>query len=137
VLELAPMTPGQMIQAGVSLGSVVAPGELSIEADFSPAAALGRVRLGAPARLSLDGFPEQQFGALAARVVRVAGEARDGSVRVELALEADPLHGQGGASRAALHPEHGQPGRVRVELERSSPLGLLWRSIGAGPTPGG
>jgi membrane fusion protein (multidrug efflux system) len=137
VVELANLTPGQMVRAGATLGSIVAPGALSIEADFSPASALGRVRLGAPARLSLEGFPEQQFGSLAARVTRVAGEAREGRVRVELELSETPPASGPARSLSLANLEHGLPGSVRVELERQSPLSLLWRTVGGGPGHGG
>jgi membrane fusion protein (multidrug efflux system) len=52
----------------------------------------------------------------------VAGEIRDGKVRVELAVNA--------ASRSRIPFQHGLPGSVEVEVERTSPAVLLLRSAG-------
>jgi membrane fusion protein (multidrug efflux system) len=121
--ELKPEPPGTLVQAGEQIAAIVPGGEVRLVADFAPADALGRVRAGQRARFRLDGFPWTQYGAVPARVERVANELRNGFVRVELSIERD------GASRAPV--EHGLPGTVEVEVERVSPAVLVLRSAGA------
>lgn len=121
--ELAALTPGRVVGAGERLGSIVANGALAVEASFEPADALGRIRVGQPAELALAGFPRAEFGALDLAVARIAGEARDGKIRVELALTAP--------DRARVPLEHGLPGAVRVEIERTTPAHLVLRAVGA------
>jgi membrane fusion protein (multidrug efflux system) len=55
----------------------------------------------------------------------VAGEIRNGKVRVELAVLAGNAAGN---SRIPL--QHGIPGSVEIEVERISPAVLLLRSAG-------
>src|SRR5262249_3921841 len=98
-------------------------GEVRLVADFAPADALGRVRPGQRARFRLDGFPWTQYGAIPARVERVANELRNGFVRVELAIE------RGNDARVPV--EHGLPGTVEVEIERVAPAVLVLRAAGA------
>ena len=75
-----------------------------------------------PARLRLDGFPWAQWGMVSARVRTVGAEAREGAVRVELALV--------GRGETRIPLEHGLPGSVEVEVERVSPAVLLLRAAG-------
>ena len=120
--QLATLAPGTFVSAGARLGTVVAPGRIAVEATFAPADAIGRVREGQRAELALDGFPRLEFGAVPLSVERVASEARDGAIQVELALS--------DANAPTVPLEHGLPGRVRVEVERASPAALLLRSVG-------
>jgi membrane fusion protein (multidrug efflux system) len=122
VAELARISPGSYVRAGEVLGAVVAAGRLTVEAEFEPAEALGRVRLGQSGELALAGFPRAEFGALPLAVERIAGEAREGKIRVELAL-ATP-----GNARVPL--EHGLPGSVQIEVERTTPAALVLRAVG-------
>jgi membrane fusion protein (multidrug efflux system) len=73
--------------------------------------------------LRLDGFPWTQFGSLAATVTRVASEARDGQVRVELHL-ASP------GGRPDIPMQHGLPGTVEIHVEEITPLVLIVRAAG-------
>jgi hypothetical protein len=82
-----------------------------VVARFPAARAFDRVRAGQPARMRIA------TGTLEARVVRVDGEARDGTARVELT-----------APGAAGMP--GTPGAVDVEVERAAPFTLLLRAAG-------
>lgn len=120
--EIAPLAPGAFVAAGGQLATVLAEGRVAVEARFTPRDALGRVRAGQAAELALDGFPRVEFGALPLVVERVAGEARDGRVQVELAVQGD--------ASARLPREHGLPGSVRVEIERAAPAALLLRAVG-------
>jgi membrane fusion protein (multidrug efflux system) len=120
--EVAPLSPGAWVREGEKLGAVIPAGELRAVADFTPPAALGRVRPGQPARLRLDGFPWAQYGTVAATVTSVASEARYGRIRVELAVKPDP------SSRIPL--QHGLPGSVEVDVERASPARLVLRAAG-------
>jgi multidrug resistance efflux pump len=130
VAESGGLKPGAFVEAGDVLAVLLPAGELILVAQLSPAA-LGRVEPGQPAQLELQGFPAAQYGRLAARVERVAGELRDGSLRAELSLEAPE------AARAPLR--HGMPATVEIEVERLSPLELglrLLRSAFSAPRAG-
>jgi membrane fusion protein (multidrug efflux system) len=56
-------------------------------------------------------------------VSSVAGDAQDGQIRVELALDETQV--------AALPMQHGLPAEVDVEVERVSPAVLVLRSVAA------
>jgi multidrug resistance efflux pump len=120
--EVASLQPGAVVRQGDKLGVVLPAGILRVVASFLPATALGRVQLGQPARLRLDGFPWAQYGSLAGTVTSVATEARDGVIRVELRLEP--------SSPTAIPLQHGLPGAVEVEVERVSPANLVLRAVG-------
>jgi membrane fusion protein, adhesin transport system len=120
--EAMPLSAGMLVRAGQPLGVVVQEATLVAVAQFAPAVALGRIAPGQPARLRLDGFPWSQWGTVSARVHRVAGEAREGRVRVELAL-AEDAH-----ERVPL--SHGLPGQVEIEVERQAPFVLALRAAG-------
>jgi membrane fusion protein (multidrug efflux system) len=111
-----------VVQEGEKLGAIVPLGRLRAVAQFPPSAALGRIRLGQRARVRLDGFPWAQYGSIPATVSRVAGEVRDGQVRVELSIA------PAAASRVPL--QHGLPGSVEVEVERLTPAALVLRTAG-------
>ena len=96
---------------------------MRIVAQFSPATALGRVRVGQRASMRLDGFSWTEFGMLEATVVAVASEARDGLVRVELAVDGLP---------PGIPLEHGLPGIVDIAVEQATPLRLVLRALGRG-----
>jgi membrane fusion protein (multidrug efflux system) len=80
------------------------------------------VRPGQPARLRLDGFPWAEYGTVAATVERVASEVRAGRVRVELAVD--------GKHPFTVPLEHGLPGRLEIEVERTTPATLILRAAG-------
>jgi multidrug resistance efflux pump len=100
-----------------------------IVAEFAPAAVLGRVRPGQPARLRLAGFPWAQYGSVEATVSRVASEVRDNLVRVELTPR--------GTTRPQLPMQHGLPGTVEVVVDRVAPALMLLRASGQMLAPGG
>jgi membrane fusion protein (multidrug efflux system) len=120
--DVAVLRPGAVVQAGEKLGAIVPSGTLRAVAQFPPSAALGRIRVGQRARMRLDGFPWAQYGSIPATVSRVAGEVRDGQVRVELGITPTA------AFRVPL--QHGLPGSVEIEVERLTPAGLLLRTAG-------
>jgi multidrug resistance efflux pump len=125
------LRPGAVVQAGQRLAVIVPGGDVLAVAQFSPAAASGRIRPGQRARIRLDGFPWAQYGTVDATVARVANEVRDGTVRVELTVRA--------GANARISLEHGLTGNVEVAVERVTPLTLLLRTAGAlqtlEPTP--
>jgi membrane fusion protein (multidrug efflux system) len=118
--EVAPLKVGGIINAGEKLGAIIPFGGLKVVAQFSPAATLGRIQKGQPARLRLDGFPWTQYGAIGAVVADVANEARDGHIRVEFEPE----------SATGVELQHGLPGIIEVEVEHLSPIALLLRVAG-------
>jgi multidrug resistance efflux pump len=122
VADLARLAPGTFVRSGETLGSIVAESRLAVEAEFDPREALGRVRLGQHGELALTGFPRAQYGVLDVEVERIASEARDGKIRVELKLLSP--------ENARIPVEHGLPGELRIEVGRTSPFGLVLRSIG-------
>lgn len=119
--DVAELRPGMVVRPGERLASIVPTGELTIMADFTPVA-IGRIRPGQPAGVRLDGFPSEQYGRMAASVLRVAKEPRVGKIRVELALLSRP---------SAIPLQHGLPGTVEIEVERASPAVLMLRAAGA------
>lgn len=121
--ECAPLRPGVHIAEGQQLGVILPAGKVQVIAEFTPAAALGKLYTGQHAAVRLEGFPWAQYGTIPAEVSRVADEIRDGKVRVELAI--------GTALSSRIPLQHGLPGSVEVEVERVSPAQLLLRSAGA------
>jgi membrane fusion protein (multidrug efflux system) len=119
--EAAVLRPGGVVREGDRLAAIVPVSKLALIAQFAPSSALGRIRPGQAARLRLDGFPWAQYGAVTATVSRVAGEVRDGSVRVELAVD---------RSSPSIPLQHGLPGTVEVEVERATPASLVLRNAG-------
>jgi membrane fusion protein (multidrug efflux system) len=119
--EAQVLRPGAYVRAGETLGAIVPDGVLRIVAEFPPSA-LGRVRPGQPAKLRLRGFPWAEYGVVHAVVTAVAGEIRDGHVRVELGVSAQ------NAARVPL--QHGLPGTVEVEVEQVTPALLVFRAAG-------
>lgn len=122
IAEVQALQPGAFVTAGQKLATIVPDGDLLVVAAFDPATALGRLKPGQHAQLLLDGFPWAQYGSVTARVLRVASEIRDGSLRVELKVA--------GASSHNLALRHGMTGRVNVTIEQASPAMLLLRSAG-------
>jgi membrane fusion protein (multidrug efflux system) len=123
IVELAALRPGDRVTAGTHLGSVLPEGRIQAVAHFPPEAAVGRIAPGQQAALRLDAFPWTQYGTLPARVRTVAGEARDGQVRVELDVLAEP-----GTTRIPL--QHGLVGQAEIAVERISPAALVLRTAG-------
>jgi multidrug efflux pump subunit AcrA (membrane-fusion protein) len=101
---------------------VVPAGKLRIVANFDPPDAVGRIQPGQSARLRLEAFPWTQFGSVPAIVANVASEIRDGRIRVELAVNP--------TSAPRIPLQHGLPGTVEVEVERTSPASLVLRMVG-------
>jgi multidrug resistance efflux pump len=120
--EAVDLRPGAFVSAGDKLGVIIPPGELKAIAYFLPSSSLGRIQPGQPAQLRLEGFPWIQYGVIKATVMNVAGEPRDGHIRIELALEVDPA--------SAIPVQHGLPAMVEVEVDRLSPATLLLRAAG-------
>ena len=55
-------------------------------------------------------------------MTRVAGEVREGQVRVELVVPAD--------AKTTIPLQHGLPGSIEVEVETISPFELFLRNAG-------
>ena len=120
--EAAMLQVGSVVAPGDKLAAIVPQGRLRVVAQFPPPAAFGRIRGGQPASMRLRGFPWAEFGAVRARVDRVADEVRDGTVRVELSVLDSP------GLRAPL--KHGMPGSIEIEIEQATPAALLMRTAG-------
>ncbi|HZU51206.1 MAG TPA: HlyD family efflux transporter periplasmic adaptor subunit, partial [Sphingomicrobium sp.] len=119
--EVAILRSGAYVAEGEKLGTIIPSGELRVIADFPPPSALGRIHPGQPAHLRLQGFPWTQFGSVPTHVTSVAGEVRDGYVRVELAVD---------RSVNSIPLQHGLPGTVEVQVENVTPAALLLRAAG-------
>ena len=117
--EVASLRAGSVVGAGEKLGAIVPEGTLKMVAAFQPATALGRIAPGHRAQLRLDGFPWAEYGSVAATVAKVASEPRDGLLRAELTVLANPT--------SPIPLQHGLPGTVEVEVERLSPATLVLR----------
>ena len=120
--KVAQLVPGSYVTQGDRVAIIVPRGKLVVTAEFLPATGLGRIVPGQPAILRLDAFPWTQYGSLKSSVHRVASEARDGILTVELDL-LNPT-----ARRIPL--QHGLTGQVAVEVERVSPAFLVLRAAG-------
>ncbi len=120
--DVVPLPVGAHVAEGQRLATIVPDGGLTVVADFSPQAAMGRIRPGQPARLRLDAFPWAQFGTVTATVTSVAGEIRDGVARVQMRLDRAEVPG--------IPLQHGLPGTVEVLVERTSPAMLVLQSAG-------
>ena len=115
--ELAEIRPGSFVSTGTRVATIVPTGVLRVIAEYVPGRAIGLVTRGQSARMRLDGFPSTQYGMLRATVTDVAGEIRNGTIRVELALASDRL--------STIPLEHGQPGQVEIVVGTASPLELI------------
>src|SRR5579872_770479 len=120
--EAALLRTGSVVDEGDRVASIVPEGHVVVVAQFPPPAAFGRLAPGQHAEMRLDGFPWMQYGSLQAVVQRVGGEVRDGTVRVELAINNAP---------PGIPMQHGLPGSVEVAVERVTPATLLLRNAGA------
>ncbi len=120
--DCAVLRTGSWVTEGEKLGLILPSGDLRVVSEFPPSSALGRLRPGQPATLRLQGFPWAQYGTISAKVSRVADEVRDGKVRVEMAVDANP--------HSPIPFQHDLPGSVEVEVERVSPAALVLRAAG-------
>jgi len=120
--EVAEIRPGGVVDETDRLCAILPEGRLRAVAEFAPSDALGRIRPGQSAQLRLDGFPWTQYGSIPTTVSNVAGEIRDGKVRVELNLA--------GTASLPINLQHGLPGAVEVEVERLTPAKIVLRAAG-------
>jgi hypothetical protein len=97
-------------------------GAVHVVAELAPEDALGRIWPGQPGQLRLAAFPWTQYGTVPVEVSTIAGEAKDGRVRIELAIR------PGYDARIPL--AHDLPGTVEIEVERLSPAALVLRAAG-------
>lgn len=123
VADLADIYPGAFLQQGDYVTSILPQGSLSLEADFAPQRAMGRIRTGQVGTLRLDGFPWPRYGSIACKVTRVASHVRDGKLRVELALV--------GQIPKGIPLQHGLTGQLELELGQMSPLEMITDELGA------
>jgi membrane fusion protein (multidrug efflux system) len=121
IAEAADLRAGAVVDEGHRLAAIVPDSPLRVVAQFAPASAIGRVRVGQPARVRILGFPWAEYGSIRAQVTAVADELRDGLVRVELGV---------GELPPGLPVSHALPGSVEIEVERVRPAWLVFRSLG-------
>jgi multidrug resistance efflux pump len=129
---VGPLHMGSVVAEGERVAAIVATGDMRVVGAFQPAGVFGRVRPGQRARVQFDGFPWTEYGMLTASVSAVTAEVREGRARVELTVE------EGGGSHVPL--QHGLPGQVSIEIERTTPARLALRAAGKAlsstPSPG-
>jgi multidrug resistance efflux pump len=119
--QVTALQVGDVLHAGELLATLVPNARVRVVADFA-AEAVGRVRIGQPARVRVDNFSFLEFGMLDAQVTQVANEAPDLKLRVELAI--DPR------SKHRIPLQHGLSGSVDVRVDRASPWSLWLRGLG-------
>ena len=127
ILDLAPLSPGSMVEEGEWLATLAPDDGHRLVAFFPSAQAAGRLAPGQPARISSPSFPSMVHGQSIAHVRRVAGESHEGRLRAELEILDEP---------PAFPLSPGLPLVVEVETDRLSPLHLLLRAAGTRFAPG-
>lgn len=102
-------------------------GVFRVVAELLPEDSLGRIWPGQKGQLRLTAFPWTQYGTVPVEVAKVADEARDGLVRVELAIRPD--------YDARIPLTRDLPGTIDIEVEHLSPAALVLRVVGRFPGP--
>ena len=120
--EVATLQEGSFVSAGYGIATIIPEGKPHIVARFTPALALGRIKVGQGARLRLEGFPWTQYGSIEARVTSVRQQPRDGYIQVHLALD--------GPTPERIPIQHGMPGTVEVHTGDYAPAVLMLRALG-------
>lgn len=116
---LAPVRIGAVAEAGDRLAEIVPEGTVRV-VGFFPPTAVGRLAVGQRARFRLDALPWTSHGVVDLSVERLATEAEENEVRVELSLQDTPQ----------LPLTHGMTGHLEVTVDRVSPAQWLLQSIG-------
>lgn len=114
---------GQYIPAQANFATIdpVKPG-YQVTADL-PANHVSRIRVGQTVRISLDGYPERDFGVLSGIVARISRVARSGQYRVDIQIPS--LRLSRGVEAAFVQ---GMPGRLVIygsskpEMRRFNPM---------------
>lgn len=109
---IARISVGQTLQPGEWLMTLVPSREYEFHATFSAREAAGRLKAEQPARIRFYALPWTEFGTLEASVLRVGSEERNGTVRVDFAVNADSLLG------AQL--DHGLKGEAVVQIDEAT-----------------
>ena len=109
---MARVSVGQALQPGEWLMTLVPIREYEFQATFSAREAAGRLRAEQPARIRFYALPWTEFGTLEARVLRVASEERNGTVRVDFTVDAD--------STIGAHLDHGLKGEAVVQIDEAT-----------------
>ncbi|WP_226642504.1 HlyD family secretion protein [Microbulbifer variabilis] len=120
--SLADIREGEVLLAGQQVATLQAEGNISVQASFPPALALGHIRPGQSARVKLDGFSWARYGQLQARVERVASAVQKGKILVELSLQ--------GEIPPQLPLLHDLPARVEIATGVKTPCQLLLQRAG-------
>ncbi|WP_152454929.1 HlyD family secretion protein [Microbulbifer sp. THAF38] len=120
--SLADIREGEVLLAGQQVATLQAEGNISVQAFFPPALALGHIRSGQSARVKLDGFSWARYGQLQARVERVASAVQKGKILVELSLQ--------GEIPPKLPLLHDLPARVEIATGVKTPYQLLLQRAG-------
>jgi membrane fusion protein (multidrug efflux system) len=121
--NIAALQVGDVVKAGDVIATVIPRDDVRVVAEFKPEDAVGRILPNQGAKLRLHGFSWLEFGMIGATVRKVANEPADGSIRVELSVDA--------AFLSKIPLQHGLPGSVDVLVDRVAPWSLLLRSVGA------
>lgn len=141
-LEAVLVKPGDAVEAGAVLGKLI-PEDAGFQVTaFVPEPDSAFLRVGDQVRLELDQLPHREFGTLAGRISRIAGELASASeihesmgdaarlegptCRIEVQLLPDPVARTGPPLRS------GMLGAVRYTLRRQKLITLLFGSLGRG-----
>ncbi len=118
--DVMTVSVGMTLTSDERVATIVSPGALRVVASFSPQQSVGRLRPGQKATLRFDSYPWAQFGTVSATTTAIALEPRDGLIRAELSIV---------APNPAIPLEHGLTGSCEVEVEVTTPLKMLLRSV--------
>ncbi|MFO0667928.1 MAG: HlyD family efflux transporter periplasmic adaptor subunit [Polyangiaceae bacterium] len=122
--DVAPLQIGSTVVPGKPLATIIPLGNLHVVAQLNPSDTIGRVKPAQQVRLRFEGFPWTEFGFGRGSVETVASEPRDGTVRVEIAVDPNSV------PRIPL--QHGLVVTAEVQVDRASPWTLFLRSLGTG-----
>jgi len=120
--SLADIREGEVLVAGQQVATIQAKDDVSVQAFFPPALALGHIQPGQSARVKLDGFSWARYGQLQARVERVASAVQQDRILVQLSLK--------GEIPPDLPLLHDLPARVEIATGTKTPYQLLLQRVG-------
>lgn len=119
ISAFAVLRTGQYLQQGENIGTILSDSGMRIEAQFSAIDAVGHIKVGQQARVKVDGFEWTTYGAILAKVRKVASSSHEGYFQVELEILESP---------AQIPLKQEMPVSVDVVIESISPFSLVLKT---------